>query len=229
MASIIAHRGASRAEQENTVAAFVQAVVLGAEGIELDVRLTQDGIAVVHHDPQCTDRYGNEALICDLEVGDLPDFLPTLAQALDACAGAFVNIEIKNSPQEADFDPERKICSVVLAELAGREISNWVVSSFDRGSIDRMRELAPEVVTAWLAVEFDANDLHELVEAGHKGLHPWEQLLTADLVAAAHDSGLFVNAWTCNDPDRIRELAAWGVDGIVTDVPDLARLALQTL
>lgn len=224
---IIAHRGASRAQRENTVEAFERAVELGAQGIELDVRRTKDGVAVVHHDPQFTDDHGNETVICEVEAAGLPPYLPTLNEALDACAGAVVNIEIKNLPHEADFDPQYQVCSLVLSELEVRDVRGWVISSFDRGTLDRMRELAPQITTAWLAVEFDAADLDELVAIGHGGIHPWDQMLTQELVATAHEHGLFVNVWTCNDPERMKELAAWGVDGIVTDVPDIALGALR--
>jgi glycerophosphoryl diester phosphodiesterase len=227
MPIIIAHRGASKAQRENTVAAFERAVELGAHGIELDVRRTKDGVAVVHHDPHFTDDHGNKMAICEVEAAVLPPYLPTLSEALDACAGAVVNIEIKNLPHEADFDPQYQICSLVLSELEARDVQDWVISSFDRGTLDRMRVLAPQITTAWLAVEFGSADLDELVAIGHGGIHPWEQLLTQELVATAHERGLFVNAWTCNDPERMKELAAWGVGGIVTDVPDIAFGALR--
>lgn len=226
MPAIIAHRGASRAERENTVAAFRMAVALGADGIELDVRRTKDGVAVVHHDPACSDEQGKELVIATVAAAELPDYVPRLDQALNACEGAFVNIEIKNSAHEADCDPLRRICELVITALAGREISGWVISSFDRSVIDRIHELAPQLTTAWLVIEFGSKDLDALVADGHHGIHPWEQLLTADLVDAAHERGLFVNAWTCNDPNRMRDLFAWGVDGIVTDLPDLAATVL---
>ena len=227
MPVIIAHRGASRAQRENTLAAFERAVELGADGIELDVRRTLDGVAVVHHDPDLIDEHGKQMVICEVAAADLPLHVPTLVEALDACAGAIVNVEIKNLPHEVDFDPQYRICDLVRLELEGRDVEGWVISSFDRGTLDRMRELAPQITTAWLAVEFGPPDLDQIVAIGHRGIHPWDRRLTEELVAAAHEQGLFVNAWTCNDPERIRELADWGVDGIVTDVPDIARSALS--
>ena len=62
---------------------------------------------------------------------------------------------------------------------------------------------------------------------GHRAVHPWVATLTAGYVAEARRLGLRVNTWTCNDPDRAREVAGWGVDGIVTDVPDVIRAALD--
>jgi glycerophosphoryl diester phosphodiesterase len=223
---VIAHRGASHVARENTVAAFRRAVEMGAQGIELDVRCTADDVLVVHHDPTYIDDQGDSHLIRASMASSLPAHIPTLTQALTACAGAYVNIEIKNSASDQDFDPERRISDLLVAALtageqAGRNQVGWVISSFDRESIDRVHVAAPDLVTAWLALKLEFQDLEELVAAGHRGVHPWEVALTGAQVQQAHGFGLFVNAWTCNDPVRMRELAAWGVDGIVTDMPDL--------
>jgi len=67
------------------------------------------------------------------------------------------------------------------------------------------------------------NVLDGLVATGHAALHPWVGALTRELVDACHARGLAVNTWTCDDPDRMDELVAWGVDGICTNRPDLAR------
>ncbi|MDQ3542532.1 MAG: glycerophosphodiester phosphodiesterase, partial [Actinomycetota bacterium] len=101
VAHVIAHRGASRLAKENTIEAFRAAVRVGAAGIELDARRTSDGVLVVHHDPLVDGR-----AIISIAATELPEWVPTLSAALDACVGAFVNIEIKNSPEEPDFDPD---------------------------------------------------------------------------------------------------------------------------
>jgi glycerophosphoryl diester phosphodiesterase len=229
---VIAHRGASRAAPENTVAAFRRAVEMGAQGIELDLRHTADDVLVVHHDPTFVDESGESHLIRATAAALLPAHIPTLAQALEACAGAYVNIEIKNSASEQDFDSERRRSDLLVDALAtgqeaGRNQAGWVISSFDRQSIDRVRELAPHLLTAWLVLEIVPQDLEGLVASGHQGVHPWEVALTAQQVHEAHEVGLFVNVWTCNDPERMRELASWGVDGIVTDLPDLGVSTLR--
>src|SRR4051812_33810066 len=86
---VIAHRGASKAERENTLGAFRRARAMGADAVELDVRRTVDGVLVVHHDPL---------------PAELTPHVPTLGDALDACTGMWVNVEIKNDPDEPDFD-----------------------------------------------------------------------------------------------------------------------------
>ena len=94
MTLVVAHRGASAVHAENTIPAFVAAREMGADWVELDVRLTADGVPVVHHDPVLTDG----RVIRSLSVGDLPDELPTLEAAIESCAPLGVNIEIKSTP-----------------------------------------------------------------------------------------------------------------------------------
>lgn len=225
MADVIAHRGASRQAPENTVEAFRRAVELGADGIELDARRTADGVVVVHHDARLADG----RVIAETAATDLPDGVATLGQALDACRGAWVNIEIKNWPDDPDFDPEERVALAVLAELGDRGLSSerWLISSFRLETIDRCRQLAPEVPTAWLLLGVDPATPSMLADRGHAALHPIESAVTADLVQRCHDAGLAVNTWTCNDPVRAVELVGCDVDGIVTDVPDVIRAALS--
>lgn len=219
MTLVIAHRGASRAEPENTVAAFRAASEMGADGVELDVRRTADDRLVVHHDPILADG----RVIRATRATDLPEEIPTLAAALDACAGMFVNVEIKNEAGEPDFDPTEWVAHHVVAELAARRSpSRWLISSFRIETIDRCRRLAPDVRTAWLVMEATDAVVDAAVLRGHVALHPWVDRLDARTVARTHASGLAVNTWTCDDPDRMRELMAWGVDGVCTNVPDLA-------
>src|SRR4029078_7765283 len=94
--AIIAHRGASADYPENTVEAFRAAGPLGANWVELDVRRTADGAPAVHHDAQL--RAGRA--IVGAAAADLPESVPSLAQALDACRPLGVNVEIKNSPHD---------------------------------------------------------------------------------------------------------------------------------
>lgn len=224
MTDVIAHRGASRAERENTLAAFRRAVELGADGVELDARRTADGALVVHHDALL----GDGRAIVATAAADLPPEVPTLTDALDACAPLVVNIELKNSPDDPDFDPEDRLADAVVALLRDRSEprDRWLLSSFRMATIDRVRARAPDLATAFLT-SFPSEDVvADAVAHGHGTLHPWEAMLTAPVVAAASAAGLRVNTWTCNDPERARELARWGVGGIITDVPDEIRTAL---
>lgn len=221
---VIAHRGASAAFPENTLAAFNGARELGADAVELDARRTRDGQVIVHHDAVLSDG----RVIVETLAADLPDHIPTLDTAVDAAAGMAVNIEIKNWPDDPDFDPGQLVADAVVALVAtsGRR-RELLVSCFHLPTIDHVRAADPDVETALLHALVDGpTALARAVAHGHPVLHPWDPLVDEALVAAAHDAGVRVNVWTVDDPGRMAQLAGWGVDGIVTNVPDVARRAL---
>jgi glycerophosphoryl diester phosphodiesterase len=224
---VIAHRGASGSFPENSVAAFAGAVDQGADGVELDVRRTADGGLAVCHDDVLPDG----TVLVETPFADL-DGVIDLATVLDVCAPlAVVNIEIKNWPEDRDFDPTARLADSVVELLAERsELADGraLVSCFHLPTIDRVRELAPELATGWLLglVEDPARLIAKAAERGHDAVHPHHVFVNEEFVATAHAAGLAVNAWTCNDPDRIQWLAEQGVDAVITDVPDVARAAL---
>ena len=145
---IIAHRGASAAYPENTVEAFRAAGELGASWVELDVRRTADGRLAVHHDAHLADGRA----IVDVAGRDLPSTVPSLAEALDACAPLGVNVEIKNSPNDVDFDPTAALVELVVADIAACS-QPILVSSFHPPTLDRVRAADATVATAQLTFE----------------------------------------------------------------------------
>lgn len=224
--AVIAHRGASRAAPENTVEAFRLARCLGADAVELDVRRLADGTLAVHHDAHLPD---GRPLVA-LTAAELPTSVPHLGAALEACEGMWVNVEIKNAPGEPDFDPDRRLASAVVDLVAARGDENRVlVSSFDATTVDAVRAVsAGRVRTALLVVGCDLEVVRAAAGQGHAALHPFFAGLTAELVASARDAGLDVNPWTCDDPEWMLRLAAWGVTGICTNEPDLALRTFAT-
>jgi glycerophosphoryl diester phosphodiesterase len=222
---VIAHRGASRVERENTMAAFRTAAELGADMVELDVRRSADGILVVHHDAHLEDGRA----VSSTAAADLPGWLPTLEAALAGCAGMAVNIEIKNDPADAGFEPDRVLADEVAAVVTAQgDTDRVLVSSFDRPSLDRLRAVAdPPIATAWLVTVPPVDVVGTLVAGGLQALHPWWQAVDRSLVERCHAAGLAVNVWTCDDPDAMARLAGWGVDGICTNVPDVAVAVLR--
>ena len=220
MTSIFAHRGASHVEPENTIAAFRRARELGADGVELDVRRHESGTLAIAHDPVLG--------------APLAPTVPDLAAALDACAGMVVNIEIKNYPGDPDFDETESLAARVvelLHERGGRDAV--FVSSFGIRCIDRVRALDPSIDTAFLVMHAPDDDvigriIHRTVRHGHGGVNPHHAGVTPHLVELAHAAGLTVNTWTVDDPDRMVLLRDWGVDCIITNVPDLAITCLRS-
>lgn len=225
---VIGHRGASSAHPENTEAAFAGAIAQGADGVELDVRRTADGALAVCHDDTLPD---GRALV-EVHSADLPPAMLLLDRALQVCRPlSIVNIEIKNWPDDRDFDASERLADDVVALLGARgEIDGGrnLISSFHLPTIDRVRALAPDLATGWLLGMVE--DVERLVERavthGHAAVHPHHAFVTDVLVARAHAAGVAVNTWTCDDPDRIRWLAEVGVDAVVTNVPDVALQAL---
>ena len=217
---VIAHRGASAAFPENTVEAFHGALAAGADWVELDARRTADGALVVHHDAVLADG----RVIVELARDELPASVPTLAEALDACQGMGVNIEIKNNAPDHDFDPTEIVAAGVVALLEERGARDEVlISSFNPATLLHLRNAAPHLDTALLVVEPADDVVEELVADGHEALHPYDWFVDADLVDRCHAAGLKVNVWTVDDPARMQELLSHGVDGLCTNVPDIAR------
>ena len=229
MTVVTAHRGASAAHPPgNTLDAFSGARILGADWVELDVRRTADGTLVVHHDHHLADG----AVIAELTADALPEWIPTLAAALDACAPMGVNVEVKvDHPEAATPTGERLVSDTVALLLAAPPVGGLVVSCFDWSVADRIAREAPAIPTALLA--FDLANGPDIIEAaragGHGAVNPWDPLVTPDLVDRAHRAGIEVHTWTVDDPGRMTALVAMGVDGIITNVPDVARGVLDAV
>jgi glycerophosphoryl diester phosphodiesterase len=231
--TVLAHRGACRVALENTLEAFAAARSLGADGVELDVHRSADGALVVHHDAVAP----GFGVLAEHELGEIRaalPFVPSLAEVLEVCAGMLVNVEVKNLPGDADHDPDERAAASVVELLHARERRDDVlVSSFSLRTIDRVRELDPSFPTGFLMlVGFDPHAAASVAhDRGHRALHPDVRALggraASAVTAHAHDLGLDVNVWTVDASDEIRRLAAAGVDGIVTNVPDVALRALD--
>jgi glycerophosphoryl diester phosphodiesterase len=196
---------------------------MGADGVELDVRRTLDRQLVIHHNAALDDG----RVIAGTLAAHLPGHVPSLGEALDACEGMWVNVEIKNDPREPDFDALDDIAEDTMALLVPRgEPERWLISAFRIETIDRCRMLADSaglpIRTAWLTSLVPEGVASMLVERGHTALHPWVKALQRRTIDECHTLGLDVNTWTCDDPDRMRELIEWGIDGICTNVPDVA-------
>jgi glycerophosphoryl diester phosphodiesterase len=187
---------------------------------------------VVTHDAH----YANGVLANSVPASERPDGVCLLHEALAACddAGLGVNVEIKAVPGDADADTAEALTDTVLALLHDRyghdpeRRSALLITCFWPVTIERVRA-ASDLATGWLTIDgTNPADVAARVRSqGHQAINPWDPLITEELILAAHAEGLAVNSWTVNDPGRMVQLAAWGIDGIITDVPDVARAALS--
>jgi glycerophosphoryl diester phosphodiesterase len=220
----VAHRGASKTFRENTVDAFVEARRQGAAMVELDVRRTKDSALIIHHDASIS----GLGPIINLDAADLPKYVPSLVEALDACVGIDVNIEIKNDPDEPDFDRTDFIAAGVVELLQSRtDADRMLISSFRYETIEFTRALNPALKTGFLFTMPPLSPLklkaliHRTAHAGHVAIHPYHRGVSARMVDLAHEVDLAVNTWTVDDPSRMRNLAKLGVDAIITNVPEI--------
>lgn len=229
---IYGHRGARRAAPENTIEAFELAMDLGAEGVELDVRVTSDRALVIHHDAAFRKDDGS---LLELRATPLAQLrhvsesegrrIPTLDEVLafSERRNALLNVELKPSGSLSGW-----LAQAAAAALRGRE--RILVSSFHVGILQKFWRLRPEIPTAYLyerRLRFPLRWVQRFTGAG--GLHPMQTLLDAPTVQRLRGQGaLVLNVWTVNDAARARELAALGVDGVITDVPGEILRALES-
>jgi glycerophosphoryl diester phosphodiesterase len=227
--SVIAHRGSAATAPENTLAAFRLAVEQGADFVELDVQESADGEVVVVHDADLM-RVGRSPLkIWETDAADLraidigshagPHFagerVPTLAEVLAVCKGrSRVIVELKSYGHDRSL--EEKVVSIV--EAAGAE-NDTIFMSLNHDMVRTIKQLRP----AWRAGVLVATAIGDLTSLGADFLAVEARLATRALVRQAHREGQEVYVWTVNDPAWMLAAMSNGVDGLITDKPDVAR------
>lgn len=266
------HRGARGLFPENTLEGFLAAAALGVTAFELDVGLTADGVAVVHHDPALnadiardasgqwlngpgpTIRSLSLAALSRYDVGRLRPgsrsallfpqqrpidgtTIPTLASVLAALPDARFTIEIKTDPAHPAWTASpAELADATLAVIdAAGAVGRVVVEAFDWRVQYYIQAVRPDVRLAWLTrPETVANAplwwerptpvsvAASVAEAGGGIWAPSFADLTRAEIDAARALGLQVLPWTVNETEDMRRLIGWGVDGVITDRPDLA-------
>ncbi len=233
----IAHRGASAAAPENTLAAFTLAAALGADAIELDVKLSKDGAPIIMHDEtvdRTTDAKGKvkDFTLADFQAMDAGSWkntkyagerVPTLAQVFELVGSRlWINVELTNYFTRGD-----DLVPTVVAVIQKMNLQKRVLlSSFDPLNLRRARQLDPALPLAQLTDQSQNIFLREAwltPFASHEARHPDVEQLRKRGVAWYHQRGYRVNVWTNNDPADMRGFIRQGVDGVITDAPDVAR------
>lgn len=215
---VIAHRGASSIELENSLAAFRAARGQGADAVELDVHATIDGELVVHHDPSVGGLPIAQSRARDLAARPLAngELMPTLAQALDVLGQLKVFVEVKV------LDP--KWDSRLLETLDnGPNPAGYAVHSFAFHVVRRLGQQRPTLPRGVLSEVATRNPKQTLDDAVAQTL--WQERTTLDeqLVKTVHGLKASIIAWTVDDPTDMDRFVRWGVDGICTNHPERAR------
>jgi glycerophosphoryl diester phosphodiesterase len=242
---IFAHRGGAALAPENTMAAFDHGMATGADGIEFDVRLSLDGVAVVLHDPtldRTTDGTGpvghrTAAELRDVDAGYRFERdggnpfrgrgigIPSLRDVLSRYRTTAMIAELKSA--------EPRLAHAVVEDIhATGTLGGVTIGSFQKGALDAVRACDPSVRTG-----ADMDEIRSgLVASPHRGrpgrpafdafqvpeVFAGVRIVTPAFVARAHDAGVSVVVWTVDREDDMRRLLEWGVDGLITDRPDLA-------
>jgi glycerophosphoryl diester phosphodiesterase len=219
---VIAHRGASGYAYQNSSAALRLAVDLGADGVELDIHATIDGILLIHHDPEVDGLGRISELPASAFTGHrLPngEAIPTLAEGLELLAGLEVWVEVKSLPSSRD--------DVLLAALdAAPTPGRCAVHGFDHRIIARLGDRRPSIRRGVLLASYLLDNAAAVLSAGADTLWMETELIDAGLVEELHSDGLELIAWTTNEDHEVRRLAQLGVDAICGNFPDRIRAAL---
>lgn len=220
--TVIAHRGASGYEYENSRAAFRRAVMLDADGVELDVHATRDGAIVVHHDSDVAGQ-GPIADLCLAEARKVKlrngETLPLLSEVLNLLEGRDVWVEVKSLAPEH----ERALFDTLDG---GPTPTRYAVHSFDHRLVQRLGDARPTLRRGILLSAYLADPVAAMTAVGATALWQEWQQVDPDLLARVHAAGGIVIAWTVNEIGDLERLARMGVDGLCGNYPDRMRVAL---
>lgn len=243
MPLVFAHRGASAHAPENTLAAFEIAIQQKADFIELDAKLTRDQQVVVIHDRTLERTTDGKGVVSDLPLAALRELnashnfqphyprqvIPTLEEVFQLCRGNIrINIELSNYYTPLDNLPE------AVASLINRyqEQDNLLVSAFHPLPLRKFHQLCPGISLGFLARQgfqgFLSRGWLGRALVPYDALHPEKSDVTPGLVRTARKLGHKINPFTVNDPRVMAKLISMGVDGLITDDPQLARQVIAS-
>lgn len=224
---IVGHRGAAELAPENTLAAMALAVQIGVNELETDLRLSKDGEIVLMHDETVDRTTNGHGRVNDLTLAELRaldagsgEQIPTFRELLDATSVS-LQIEIKDA----------KVIDPLLILLRDREsdIPRLAPTSFDRDSVRRMVEGAPQACVGLISKESDITLLDEAAALGARRVLVGYDSVTEEFVATAHQRGFRVDLWPITTPEQVRRTVELGADGFTTDDPRIVGPAGYTV
>jgi glycerophosphoryl diester phosphodiesterase len=233
---VVAHRGASRVAPENTLAALKKAIEYGADYGECDVFQTKDGEIVLFHDEELERTTGKEGMIRDYTLAELKELeagswfkeefrgepIPTLREAIRLVKGKMkLDIEIKVSGEDAGIT--EKVVDIIRSENLGNAC---MVTSFEKQVIERVKEIAPDLVTGFI---FDEDHPPGIFDGNWDYVCSKRNIVDEAFVRKAKKKGKKVLVWTVDYPAEMKKLIGLGVDGIITDVPDVLKEVIGSI
>ena len=217
----IGHRGARAYEPENTLRSFKKALEIGVDAIEFDVRKTKDDQLVVIHDPDVKRTTDGEGLVSELTLEEIKAFstekgekIPTLKEALD-----FLDKKVKIVIELKETGYEENVLAAVRENGLQK---NLVIVSFKEEALRKVKELDREVETGLIYVKHK-NPVKAALDLEASYLLPLYRFTHTANVEKAHENGLKVIVWTINNPEEVKEYQKKGVDGVVSDKPDILK------
>ena len=208
---LLGHRGCRGCGfVENSLAAFEDALSKGCDGFEFDVRRALDGRNVIWHDPDYSGRQiagTNYTDLVDRGGNRLANLEDTLAQF---SRRAFLNIELKTSGAEK---------AIVAAVRASPPQRGYIFSSFSPDILERLHNLDSSLSLGFLGESADA--LHAWRDCPVQAFLPRHDLIDSRLIEAVHNAGRQIMTWTVNSSRQMHRLAEWGIDGLISDDPQL--------
>ncbi len=245
---VAAHRGGALLWPENSLLAFRNAMALGADFLELDVHLSQDGETVVIHDPVLDRTTTGAGAVRDRTLVELralrvrdkdgkitDEAIPTLDEVVGLAQPTKCGllVEIKVGSRRARYPGIEEGVLAILDRY--RMASRTIVMAFQEEAVREVRQLRPEVMAGALyspwRLERMRSTLRRELEALRKlGAHfvgLRQELVTAEVVAGARDAGLLLGVWTVNEAEAMKRFVKLGVGILVTDRPDLAKALLN--
>ncbi len=228
-ALMVAHRGVSGLEKENTTLAFVAAGNRSYWGIETDIHKTSDGKFIVFHD-DTTERVAGvnytveetdfETLraipLLDMndQAGRIDLRMPSLLEYLRICKdyGKISVLELKNAFEEADV---QEIIRIIESE---DYLADTVLISFDMQNLIYAKKFRPGIKAQFLLGKHHPENLFDLVREYGFDLDVYHKVVTEEFVNAVHAAGAKLNVWTVNDPEIAEVLISYGVDYITTNI-----------
>lgn len=248
---VFAHRGGAALAPENTIPAFDNALALGADGLEFDVHLSSDGVPVLVHDPTLDRTTDGSGAVADHRAAELAAVdagfrferdgsfpfrgrgigVPRLRDVLARYPTTPLIVELKTSGD--------RLARLVVDELhASGTSAHATVGSFHEGALDAVRAYDASIRTGADIDEIKGGVRSSVFPGGGgpPGFHSFQvpeifaglRIVTPAFIARAHEAGVGVVVWTVNQPDDMQRLLDWGVDGLITDRPDLAVSMVKT-